>query len=238
MTGPVRLLAAPVAARSAAGPDGTDRPEVYGRPGPDGQVPGPAARPGGAAVAPAVVSALCSNADKQADDGVRPEAMEYVMSSTAQVTVERRIAAPAGRVWEALTDIERGPEVISGIDRIEMLSEGPFGVGTRWRETRTMLGKEATEEMWVTASEPPGRCVIEAASRGVHYTSEFLLTPAGDASTDVRLTFGSRTEAGGVLKGAVMNLLGRLSSRAVSKALAKDLADIAASVESPQRSGS
>ncbi|OEU90455.1 polyketide cyclase/dehydrase [Streptomyces abyssalis] len=153
---------------------------------------------------------------------------------TAQVTVERRIAAPAGRVWEALTDIEHSAEVIKGIDRIEMLSEGPFGVGTRWRETRTMLGKEATEEMWVTASEAPERCVIEAESRGVHYTSEFLLTPAGGESTDVRLTFGSRTTEKGGLKGAVMKMLGGLRSKAAAKALAKDLADVAASLESPQ----
>jgi carbon monoxide dehydrogenase subunit G len=56
-----------------------------------------------------------------------------MIMTASQITVERRIAAPADRVWKALTDIEAAPQTISGIDRIEMLSEGPFGVGTRWR---------------------------------------------------------------------------------------------------------
>ncbi|MFC4495382.1 SRPBCC family protein [Streptomyces ovatisporus] len=151
--------------------------------------------------------------------------------SKPQVTVERRVAAPADRVWAVLTDIEGSPRVISGIDKVEMLSDGPFGVGTRWRETRRMLGKEATEEMWVTESEPAKRYVVEAESRGVHYVSEFRLTPQGGDATSVRLVFGSEITAGGGLKGKLMQALGSIGARAAAKALAKDLADIAASAE-------
>lgn len=156
--------------------------------------------------------------------------------TTWQVTVERRIAAPAAPVWEALTDIEGSPRVLSGVERVEMLSEGPFGVGTRWRETRRMLGKEATEEMYVTASEPPKRYVAEADSRGVHYVSEFLLTPGKDDATTVRLSFGSVVEKRGAA--AVLGkLLGGIGSKAVAKALAKDLDDVAAAVESREAQG-
>lgn len=150
--------------------------------------------------------------------------------SGPRVTVERRIAAPAGRVWAVLTDIEAAPRVISGIEKVEMLSDRPFGVGTRWRETRRMLGKEATEEMWVTASEPSKRCVIEAGSRGVHYVSEFLLTEEGGA-TSVRLTFGSELADGSGLKARLMQAMGSLGAKTAAKAIAKDLADIAASAE-------
>ncbi|MGH3312978.1 MAG: SRPBCC family protein [Streptomyces sp.] len=153
--------------------------------------------------------------------------------STSQVTVERRIAAPVGRVWEALTDIEGSPRVLSGVERVEMLSEGPFGVGTRWRETRRMLGKEATEEMYVTASEAPTRYVAEADSRGVHYVSEFVLTPEGDDATAVRLVFGSELDKMGGVAGVLMKLFGGLGAKAVAKAIAKDLADVATAVESP-----
>jgi len=152
--------------------------------------------------------------------------------SAWQVTVERRIAAPAGRVWEALTDIEGSPRVISGVERVEVLSEGPFGVGTRWRETRRMFGKEATEEMYVTACEPPDRYVVAADSRGVHYISEFVLTPEGDDATAVRLAFGSKVEKAGFAK-LMAKLFGGIGSKAVAKAIAKDLEDIATAVESP-----
>ena len=71
------------------------------------------------------------------------------------LTVTETVAAPAARVFERATDIRSWQDTIDAIDRIEMLAEGPAGVGTRFRETRTMMGKEAREEMEVTAFEPP-----------------------------------------------------------------------------------
>lgn len=152
--------------------------------------------------------------------------------ATWQVTVERLIAAPADRVWEALTDIEGCPQVISGIEHVEMLSEGPFGTGTRWRETRRIFGKEATEEMWVTASEPPKRFVVESESRGVHYTSDFTLNPEQGDATVVRLTLDSETEKKS-LSGTMGEFLGGLSSKALAKTLSENLDDVAAAVEAP-----
>ncbi|MFI1397338.1 SRPBCC family protein [Streptomyces sp. NPDC020681] len=147
-----------------------------------------------------------------------------------RVVVERRITAPADRVWRALTDLESMPRVLSGVDKVEILSaDGPFRVGTRWRETRTMLGKQATEEMEVTASEPPERYVVEAHSHGTHYVSEFALRSAGPETTDVRMTF-SATPSGGVT-GLLAKIFGAIGRRAVAKAIAKDLADVATSVE-------
>jgi uncharacterized protein YndB with AHSA1/START domain len=153
-----------------------------------------------------------------------------MIMTASQITVERRIAAPADRVWKALTDIEAAPQTISGIDRIEMLSEGPFGVGTRWRETRRMLGKEATEEMYVTACEAPSRYVVEADSHGTHYVSEFALTPGDDDATTVRMVFDMEGEPKGFTK-VVMKLIGPIAYKAAAKAMTKDLADVAAAVE-------
>lgn len=150
--------------------------------------------------------------------------------TTWQVTVERRIAAPPARVWEALTDIEGAPRVISGIERVELLGEGPFGVGTRWLETRRVFGKEATEEMQVTACEPVKRYVVESDSRGVHYTSEFTLEPEEDEATTVHLSFKSETDKKS-LSGPMGKFLGGLGSKAVAKSLTKDLDDVAAAVE-------
>ncbi|WP_267245180.1 SRPBCC family protein [Streptomyces sp. PR69] len=148
------------------------------------------------------------------------------------VHVERRIAAPAGRVWQALTDLENMPQVLSGVEQVEILSEGqqgPFDIGTRWRETRRMMGKLATEEMYVTAVEPESRYVVEADSRGAHYVSEFALRADGPEATTVRMTFSATPPSG--IGGVVAKLLGGLGRRAVGKAIAKDLEDIARSVE-------
>ncbi|MFE5485883.1 SRPBCC family protein [Streptomyces sp. NPDC056527] len=150
--------------------------------------------------------------------------------ATKSVVVERRIAATPGPVWEALTDLKDLERVLSGVERVEVLTEGAFGVGTRWRETRRMMGKEATEEMTVTEAVPPDRYVTVADSHGMHYVSEIALRPDGTSATTVRMTF-SASPAEGSRMGFLAKLLSGLGSKAVSRALAKDLDDVAASVE-------
>ncbi|MFE7439535.1 SRPBCC family protein [Streptomyces chartreusis] len=145
------------------------------------------------------------------------------------VVVERRIAAGQGSVWESLTDLRGMVHVLSGVSGVEVLTEGAFGVGTRWRETRRMFGKEATEEMWVTLCEPPERYVVEAESHGTHYVSEWALRAEGASATTVRMTFTGVTSGG--VAGVLAKLFGSLGSRAVAKAIEKDLDDIAAAVE-------
>lgn len=133
-------------------------------------------------------------------------------------------------MWEALTDLQGMQRVLSGVSKVEVLSDGSFGVGTRWRETRRMFGKDATEEMWVTVCEAPERYVVEAESHGTHYTSEWGLRADGPVTTTVRMTFTGTTSGGGVM-GVLAKVLGGVGARAVSKAIAKDLEDVAAAVE-------
>jgi hypothetical protein len=153
--------------------------------------------------------------------------------TSRSVVVERSIAANQGPVWETLTDLVGMPHVLSGVTHVEVLTAGAFGVGTRWRETRRMFGKEATEEMWVTASEPPERYVVEAESHGTHYISEWQLRADGPSATRVRMTF-TGVASGGVT-GLLAKILGGVGARAVSKAVAKDLDDVAVSVEGRAR---
>lgn len=153
--------------------------------------------------------------------------------STWQVTVERRIAAPVGRVWETLTDIARSPHVIGEIERVELLDgDSSFGVGTRWRETRLIFGKESTDEKRVTAADPAKRLVVESDSRGVHYTSEFtLVTEDGDdTATTVRLTLEAETDKQS-LTGTMGTFLTDIGAKAAAKSLAEDLDGIATSAE-------
>ncbi|GGX80500.1 SRPBCC family protein [Streptomyces fructofermentans] len=146
------------------------------------------------------------------------------------VVVERRVAATRGAVWEAITDLAGMQDVLSGVLKVEVLTDGAFGAGTRWRETRRMFGKDATEEMWVTLSEPTERYVVEAESHGSRYRSEWELRAEGPATTTIRMTF-SAVPTGGAA-GLLAKIMAPLGEKAVAKAIAKDLADVAAAVES------
>ncbi|EYR62021.1 carbon monoxide dehydrogenase [Actinotalea ferrariae CF5-4] len=146
-----------------------------------------------------------------------------------QVEVTRHVAAPPERVWALATDLAGAPRVLSGVQRVEVLTPGPFAVGTRWRETRTMFGKEATEEMAVTAVEPQRSYTVEAESSGARYVSTFAFHPSPDGGTAVVLTFGAQATTGVAKVMAV--LTGPLARRSVEKALRGDLEDLARAAE-------
>ncbi|MEL7485039.1 MAG: SRPBCC family protein, partial [Planctomycetota bacterium] len=71
------------------------------------------------------------------------------------IHVSETVNASIEDVFAVASDIANAAERIGGIDSVEMLTEGPVGMGTKWRETRTMFGKQADETMWITAWEPP-----------------------------------------------------------------------------------
>ncbi|HVS17875.1 MAG TPA: SRPBCC family protein [Planctomycetota bacterium] len=105
-----------------------------------------------------------------------------------EVTVERTVAAPPERVFAASIDVPRWPEIVPAIQKVELLSSGPVGVGTRFRETRLFFGREATETMEVLEFEPPRRYLLGAESHGSRYRTEFRFEPEG-AGTRVVFTF-------------------------------------------------
>ena len=102
--------------------------------------------------------------------------------------ISTHVAAPIERVFPVYTDLEKAADRIPNITKLELLSEGPFGEGTRWRETRLMFKKEATEEMWVTGFNPPRSYTVVANSHGMIYETLFEFEPEGNG-TVVRWTF-------------------------------------------------
>ena len=70
----------------------------------------------------------------------------------ATIKVSNVIAAPVDRVFQLFTDIEHGPVHVSDIKRIELLIPGPVRRGTRWRETREVMGVRDSAEMEITSN--------------------------------------------------------------------------------------
>jgi hypothetical protein len=69
-----------------------------------------------------------------------------------------------------------------------VLTPGPVGVGTRFKETRIVFKREATETFEFTAFEPNRRFEMVAVSCGALYRFEFRFTPEG-AGTRLAFTF-------------------------------------------------
>ena len=125
-------------------------------------------------------------------------------------------------VWTVLTDLDNATANISAIQKVERLDDsGGFDIGTSWRETRTMFGKTATEDMTVTEIDP-GR------SYTTKYRSTHRVEPIGGGSR-ITMVFGA--EPTGLLAKAFAVTVGRLFDNATRKAIVKDLAEIAAAAE-------
>ena len=133
-----------------------------------------------------------------------------------QITVEARVAAPPDIVFAVAADIERWPQVITAIQAIDMLSPGPMAVGTRFRETRMMFGRPATEEMTVAELAPPHRLVLTAYNHGTAYRAEHLFE-ADDGGTRVLLAFEGRAVSLLAQLLAPLGLLFRAPSGATSR---------------------
>jgi carbon monoxide dehydrogenase subunit G len=157
-----------------------------------------------------------------------------------KTSLTRHIGAPADKVWAVISDIPGSAATLSSIESIQMLSEGPYAEGTRWKETRTMLGRAETVEMWVSQCEPPapqaaggasGSTTVKALQGRADYTTRFALAERG-GGTDLTVTFGAEVLKPTRLSKVMMAVAGPIGMRITRKALAKDLTEIAAKAES------
>lgn len=147
------------------------------------------------------------------------------------ISLTQHVNAPADKVWAVISDVSGSPATLSGIDSVEMLSDGPYGEGTRWKETRTMMGRSETVEMEVSQADPPRSTTVKALQGGADYTSRMTLTE-NDGGTDLTMTFAATMVNPSRMNTLARALFGRLGMRMARKSLARDLREIAAKAES------
>ena len=99
-----------------------------------------------------------------------------------QITASKHFSAPLETVWQVMADLESAAERVQAIVKLEVLTDGPVGLGTRFRETRIMFKKEATEEMEITVWNPPNSYTTEADGCGCHYTTVITCEADGDGT--------------------------------------------------------
>jgi carbon monoxide dehydrogenase subunit G len=142
-----------------------------------------------------------------------------------QLQITHTLPAPPERAFQGLTNLENADAWMPDLIRIERLDDAASGVGSRWRETRKLYGKESTEELEVTAFEPPSRFGLRIdGSRGSSgsgiYTFDYNLSPDGG---------GTRVVLDASISGVsrVREWLVRLFSGMYRKMMAKDLEALA-----------
>ena len=127
------------------------------------------------------------------------------------------------------TDIEGAKERIKGINEIEILSKVKTGKGLKWKETRTMFGKSATEVMWITEYKQNQFYKVAAESHGTKYLSTYSFKELDSKTTEVTMTFSGTPVS---LSSKVMSLFSFAFKGSITKMLHADMEDLMKACES------
>lgn len=140
-----------------------------------------------------------------------------------KIKLSLAIVAPIDVVFDLFTNLDTIGENITGIKSIEVL-EGPAKMqkGTKWKETRVMFGKEATETMTITQLEPNKMYTAIAASHGMEYVTTYTFGGDGD-KTVVDMEFSGKPIS---LAAKLFTPVGLLFKGVAAKALKKDMMEL------------
>ena len=118
--------------------------------------------------------------------------------------VTRTIAAPIDVVFATVADINQFARAIPHIVKVEYLGDARSGVGTRFRETRLMRGKEATTELEVTEWVRNDHVRLVADTHGTVWDSVFAVREEQGATV---LTLTMNAIAHGLIPKLMVNFI-------------------------------
>lgn len=146
-----------------------------------------------------------------------------------KLSVSVFINQPIENVWDTITDFENCLNYIESIKKVEILNNPDNTLlGFKWKETREMFGKEATETMWITDYETNHFYQTRAESHGSIYVSRLSIQSTQDGS-ELTMSFSASPQTFFVK--IVSACLGFMMKGAMKKAISKDLSDIKKYVE-------
>ncbi len=143
----------------------------------------------------------------------------------------KHIDADPRRTFEMISDFRTAPERIRAIKKLELLTDGPIRKGTRFRETRVMFGREATEEMEITDFVPGKSYTVGGESCGAAWSSALRCVPnAGGTDVQVEMTMKPVS-----LFAKIMSPLSFIFAGSMKKAIEQDLDDLKSALEKESR---
>lgn len=107
------------------------------------------------------------------------------------------IARPPQVVFDFITASDNAPKVVPSVKSMIKLTEGPVRVGTRYRETRLMNGKEESAELEVAAYNPHETYAVKNETAGVKTMYRYTFRPEAGGT---RVDLVCEVRAGGIKK--------------------------------------
>ena len=147
------------------------------------------------------------------------------------IDVSQEIDAPLATVWELLIDVARLPEILSGVQAVQVADGGDFAPGFRWLERRRASGFPGEREWQLVESSPYEGFTQESFADGERTRITYRLGAQGEGATVLGVHYERVLEHAP----AVVHVASRLSDpfhqRAVRTTLQGDAREIAAACE-------
>jgi len=151
------------------------------------------------------------------------------IDTTMKIHVSAYINAPVHDVFTASIDLDQLTERIPHIESIERVTDGPVGLGTRFRETRIVMKERHTEEMEFTTLEPHQGDTLHASSCGCADVTTCRFEPEGHGT---RMSMDMTATPLNTVARATAGVMGLFMKGAMRKALQRDLESLKSSIES------
>ncbi|MYL34846.1 hypothetical protein GLW08_15700 [Pontibacillus yanchengensis] len=120
------------------------------------------------------------------------------------------IAKPKTEVFTFLTSFDNATTIMPNVVKNEILSEGPFGVGTRFRETRLIRGREASSEIEVIEYEPSEKFSVRSELEGLATLYHYKLQ---STETGTEVTFECEINASSLKMKLIKPLFKRIMKK-------------------------
>ncbi len=107
------------------------------------------------------------------------------------------VARPPKEVFDFITSSENAPKIVNSVTSMVKLTEGPARVGTRYRETRLMHGKEQQAELEIVEFEPTRKYAVQNVTEGIDTVYRYNFQPERDGT---RIDLVCEVKAKGIKK--------------------------------------
>lgn len=146
-----------------------------------------------------------------------------------KVRVSIPIEAAKEDIWRVMTDFEHENETLHAVNNVEII-ENPNNTlnGLKWKETRTMFGKEESEVMSITEFKENSYFKSHAENHGMAYDTTYAIEPEGDHNL-LLVNFEAKPQK---FTTRLTNMLfGSLMKTTTERSLLDDMRDIKEAVE-------
>ncbi|MDP1715123.1 MAG: SRPBCC family protein [Anaerolineales bacterium] len=107
------------------------------------------------------------------------------------------VARPPKEVFDFIAASENAPKIVNSVTSMVKLTEGPPRVGTRYRETRLMSGKEQQAELEIVEFEPTQKYAVQNVTSGIETVYRYNFQPERDGT---RIDLVCEVKAKGIKK--------------------------------------